>query len=56
MENELMKEAIEIFGNDVVYEVNEIVHLSDPDGAYAMFEDMGKYEHAECVEFLYFNL
>jgi len=55
MKAELYEEAIKIYGQNIVYEVNEIVNISDPDGAYSMFEDLGKYEHAECVEFLYFN-
>jgi hypothetical protein len=53
--NETYQEAIAIFGKDVVYTVIEVVEVSDPDGAYSMFEDMGKYNEAECVEFLYFN-
>lgn len=52
---EKLEEAIEIFGSDVVAEVKEIVYLSDADGAWSLFEDMGKFEHAECVEFLYFE-
>lgn len=55
MSNELLKKAIEQFGENVVYVVKEVVEISDPDDAYTMFEDLGQYEHAECVEFLYFN-
>jgi len=29
--------------------------MSDADGAYTMFEDMGQFECAEAVEFLYFD-
>lgn len=53
MNKELLEEAIEIFGNQVVYEVREVVELSDPDGAWSTFQDMGKWDHAECVEFMY---
>ncbi len=49
-----MKEAIEIFGIDVVSEVVTMVEISDADGMYTMFQDMGKDEQAECVEFMYF--
>lgn len=52
---EAINEAIEIFGEDVVYQAMEVVALSDPDGAYTMFEDMGQFEMAEAVEFLYFD-
>jgi hypothetical protein len=53
--NELEKEAIELFGDAVVSQTRETVEMSDPDAAYTMFEDMGMFEHSECVEFLYFN-
>jgi hypothetical protein len=52
---EKIQEAIEEFGQEIVNEVIEIVYLSDPDGAYSMFEDMGKYEHAECISMIYFE-
>jgi hypothetical protein len=52
---EKIQEAIENWGSDVVSTVREIVHLADADGAYVQFEDMGMFEHAECVEFLYFD-
>jgi hypothetical protein len=52
---EAVNEAIEIFGADVVYQVMEVVAMSDADGAYTMFEDLGQFEMAECVEFLYFD-
>lgn len=48
-------EAIEIFGDDIVSEVRSLVSVSDPDGTYTMFQDMGMDDHAECVEFLYFE-
>lgn len=52
---ELVDEAIKIFGEAVVYQAMEVVAMSDPDGAYTMFEDVGQFEMAEAVEFLYFD-
>ena len=52
---EAINEAIEIFGEDVVYQVMEVVAMSDADGAHTMFEDNGMFEFAEAVEFLYFD-
>ena len=52
---EAVNEAIEIFGEDAVYQAMEVVAMSDADGAYTMFEDMGMFECAEAVEFLYFD-
>lgn len=49
------KEAIELYGQKIVSEVQDIVEMSDPDAAYSMFEDMGMFDHSECVEFLYFS-
>jgi len=54
MNKELRNEAIEIFGRDVVSEVQMMVEMSDADGMYTTYQDMGKDEHSECVEFLYF--
>lgn len=51
---EAIDEAIETWGRDTVYEAMEVVAMSDADGAYSMFEDMGQFDHAEVVEFLYF--
>ena len=50
-----LTEAEEIFGSDVVEKVVAVVEVSDPDGAWALFQDMGMDEHAECVEFVYFD-
>ena len=52
---ELVDEAIKLFGEDVVYQAMEVVAMSDPDGAHTMFEDVGQFEMAEAVEFLYFD-
>lgn len=52
---ELYDECVSLYGQDIVNEAIEIVHLSDPDGAYSMFEDMGQYDHQEVVEMLFFE-
>ena len=52
---EAINEAIKNWGEDAVYQAMEVVAMSDPDGAYTMFEDMGQFEMAEVVEFLYFD-
>lgn len=52
---EKIHEAVETFGLSVVQEVRMVVELADPDGAYTQFEDMGMFEHAECVSLLYFE-
>lgn len=49
------KEATELFGLNIVETVLTMVEVSDPDGVYSLFLDMEMDEHAECVEFLYFN-
>lgn len=46
-------EAIKIFGEQVVLEVQLIVDISDADGAYNHFNDLGMHVHAECVEYMY---
>lgn len=53
--NDVIADATNEFGWKIVYEVRTVVELSDPDGAYSHFQDIGKDRHAECVEFLYFN-
>jgi len=47
--------AIAQFGKDAVFQAMEVVAMSDADGAYTMFEDIGMFECAEAVEFLYFD-
>lgn len=54
-DKELFKEAIEVFGKNLVHEVLEVVYLADADGAYSTFQDMGMDDHAECVEMLFFG-
>ena len=39
--------AIAQFGEDAVYQAMEVVAMSDADGAYTMFEDIGMFECAE---------
>jgi tetrahydromethanopterin S-methyltransferase subunit A len=53
--SELEQQAIEDFGAQVVSEVLALVEVSDPDGIWAMFQDMEMEDHASCVEFLYFD-
>ena len=53
--NNKIQDAIEEFGANVVHEVIEVVSVSDADGAYSMFEDMGTFDHQACVEMLYFE-
>jgi hypothetical protein len=36
-------------------QTKSIVEMADADGAYTMFEDMGMFDHAECVSMLYFE-
>jgi hypothetical protein len=55
MTQEKLTQAVENFGREVVAEVRTIVEFADADGAYTTFEDSGMFEHAECVEFLYFE-
>ena len=50
-----IREAAELFGANVIRDVLSIVSVTDADGAWATFQDMGMFEHAECVEFLYFE-
>ena len=50
-----IQDAISEFGADIVHEVIEVVAVSDPDGAYSIFEDMGMFDHQICVEMLYFE-
>jgi hypothetical protein len=55
MQQELLQEAVETFGKQIVDETISIVEQSDSDGAWSMFSDMGMEEHAECIELLYFG-
>ena len=50
-----MENAIKIFGKDIVTDVMEMVSLSDADGMYNQYLDMGMDIHAECVEYMYFK-
>jgi hypothetical protein len=53
--SELEKQAIKDFGEGVVRMVIQAVELADPDMAWATFNDMEMFEHADCIEFLYFE-
>lgn len=55
MSQELIQEAIQCFSSSVVNHVMEMVGCADPDCMYTLFQDMGMYDHADCVEFLFFN-
>jgi len=55
MSKELIAEAIKTYGAIVVADVMEMIELSDADGLFSMYEDVGLYEHAEVVSLLYFN-
>lgn len=54
MSKELIQDAIQCYGSEIVKEVIEMVHISDPDCMYTTFQDMHMEEHAECVEMLFF--
>ena len=54
MSKEVLSDAIECFGSQMVSEVLEMVNISDPDCMYSTYQDMNMDEHAECVEFLFF--
>jgi len=50
-----IQEAVALFGEETVALAMELVAMSDADGAYTMLEDLGQFEAAEAVEFLYFG-
>jgi hypothetical protein len=51
-----VREAVDVFGRDMVATVLLLVDTSDPDGAMAFFEDMELEEEAECLRMLYFEI
>jgi len=55
MTKELIQQARQYFGDDVVIEVVSLVRMSDPDGVWSLYQDMGMEDHVECVEMLYFD-
>lgn len=55
IDKQKINQAIDIYGRDVVVQVVNLVNMSDEDGVYTMYQDMGMDDHAECVEFLYFE-
>jgi hypothetical protein len=52
---ERIKGAVENFGSEIVDFVLSVVHLSDPDGAWSLFESQGMFSHSQCVEEIYFE-
>ena len=50
-----VKEAVKAYGQSTVYEVMMMVDMSDADGMYTTYEDMGQFDKAACVEMLYFE-
>jgi hypothetical protein len=52
---ERIAEAIKEYGREVVSTVLTMVSIGDADGCYTQFEDEGMWEHAECVEMIYFE-
>jgi hypothetical protein len=52
---ERIKEAVGNFGSEIVDFVLSIVYLSDPDGAWSLFESQGMKEHSQCLEEIYFE-
>ena len=55
MDTTKLQDAIEEFGKAIVYEVQTVVDISDADGAYSLFGDMGMFEHQQCIEMIYFE-
>jgi hypothetical protein len=55
MSKETYKEAIELFGKTIVNEVISLAYISDADCIHSFYMDMDKHDHAECVEFIFFN-
>lgn len=52
---EKLAQAREIYGSDIVSTVTQLVEVSDLDGAWSLFQAEEMWEHAECLEFLYFE-
>ena len=50
-----VEEAIKLFGKEAVSFALEMVAISDADGAHTHLEDMGEYDAAEAVQFIYFE-
>jgi hypothetical protein len=54
--NQKIESAIELFGADIVHQVITLVSVSDADGVWSLYDDMGMYDHMQCVEYIYFEL
>ncbi len=50
----MKKNAIKIFGLDIVNDVLLLVSISDVDGTKNLFQDEGKDKHLECLEYLFY--
>ena len=55
MDRNKIEDAITCYGPHIVNNVLEIVNISDPDGAYTLFEDQGMWDHADCIEMIFFE-
>ncbi len=53
MELKIIKQAIDLFGYEVVNQVFEMMELTNPDDAFLLFNDKKMFIHSKCVEFLY---
>ena len=53
MEQNLIKEAIDLYGYEIVNQVFEIMELTNPENAYNIFNDKKMFIHSKCVELLY---
>lgn len=52
---EIINNAIEQYGGELVSRALDIVYMSDPDSAYTMLEDQGMHEEAEVVYSIFFE-
>ena len=50
-----MKTKIETFDGLTTDDIEMIVELADPDGAYSLLEDQGKFDAAEYISEKYFE-
>ena len=53
MEQNLIKEAIDLYGYEIVNQVFEIMELTNPENEYNIFNDKKMFIHSKCVELLY---
>lgn len=55
MSQDLIYNAVQCFGAKMIREILDIVDVSDADCAYTYYMEVGKLEHAECVEMLFLS-